>query len=120
MTVLDHARLGDYQQMVQKLRKADIRAELYLGSKNHGIGQQLKYADKRNAPCAIIQGTNEKNDPNGPQVLIKDLAIGAQLGGESKERDDYLQKQAQAQFAVKEAELVDAVKKLLDRHGIKH
>ena len=25
-----------------------------------GIGQQLKYADKRNAPCAVIQGPDEK------------------------------------------------------------
>ena len=120
VTVLDHARLGDYQQMVQRLRHENIRAELYLGSKNHGIGQQLKYADKRRSPCAIIQGTNEKNDPNGPQVLIKDLAIGAQLGGESKAREDYLQKQAQAQFAVKEEDLIEEVKKLLARHGIKH
>jgi histidyl-tRNA synthetase len=53
-------------------------------------------------------------------VQIKDLAIGAQLAGESKERDEYLQKQAQAQFAVKEDKLVDAVRELLHRHGIKH
>jgi histidyl-tRNA synthetase len=120
VTVLDHARLSDYQRMVQKLRDENIRAELYLGSKNHNLGQQLKYADKRRSPCAIIQGSNEKNDPNGPQVLIKDLAIGAQLAGESTERGDYLQKQAQAQFAVKEEDLVDAVRELLARHSIRH
>jgi histidyl-tRNA synthetase len=53
-------------------------------------------------------------------VQIKDLAIGAQLAGESKEREEYLAKQAQAQFAVKEEELVEAVRELLAKHGIKH
>jgi histidyl-tRNA synthetase len=117
VTVFDQSRIADYQKMTQALRNAGIRAEMYLGSKNHNLGQQLKYADKRNAPCAIIQGGDEK--ARG-EVQIKDLAMGAQLAGESKERDEYLQKQAQAQFAVKEENLVDEVKKLLDRHGIKH
>jgi histidyl-tRNA synthetase len=116
VTVLDHARLGGYQKMVQALRNAGIRAELYLGSKNHNIGQQLKYADKRRSPCAIIQGSNEKERG---EVQIKDLAVGAQLAGEAKERDDYLQKQAQAQVAVKEEKLVEEVRALLAKHGIK-
>jgi histidyl-tRNA synthetase len=117
VTVLDRARLANYQKMVQRLRNEGIRAELYLGSKNHNIGQQLKYADKRRSPCAIIQGSNEKERG---EVQIKDLAIGAQLAGEAKERDDYLQKQAQAQVAVKEDKLVDAVRELLVRHSLKH
>ena len=52
-------------------------------------------------------------------MQIKDLAVGAQLAGEAKERDEYLQKQAQAQFAVKEDRLVEAVSELLAQHGIK-
>ena len=52
-------------------------------------------------------------------MQIKDLAVGAQLAGEAKERDDYLQKQAQAQVAVKEEKLVEAVRALLAKHGIK-
>jgi histidyl-tRNA synthetase len=117
VTVLDHARLGDYQKMVQRLRNEGIHAELYLGSKNHNIGQQLKYADKRRSPCAIIQGSNEKEQG---MVQIKDLAVGAQLADDTKERDDYLQKQAQAQVAVKEDKLVDAVRELLVKHSLKH
>ena len=101
--------------MVQTLRNAGIRAELYLGNPKGGLGQQLKYADKRRAPCAIIQGGDEKAQGI---VQIKDLAVGAQLAGESSERADYLQKQSQAQFAVKEADLVKAVRELLKRHGI--
>lgn len=117
VTVFDHSRIADYQKMTQTLRSAGIRAEMYLGSKNHNLGQQLKYADKRRAPCAIIQGGDEKAQG---VVQIKDLAIGAQLAGESTERADYLQKQAQAQFAVKEADLVEAVRELLKRHGIQN
>ncbi len=117
VTVFDQSRIDDYQRMVQTLRKEGIRAEMYLGSKNHGIGQQLKYADKRGAPCAIIQGGDEK--ARG-EVQIKDLAAGAALAGQTTDRDDYLKQQAQAQFAVKEEDLVAEVKKLLAKHGIKH
>jgi histidyl-tRNA synthetase len=116
VTIFDRDRIADYQRMAQTLRNAGIRAELYLGNPKNTLGQQLKYADKRKAPCAIIQGGDEK--ARG-EVQIKDLAVGAQLAGESKERDDYLQKQAQAQFAVKEDRLVDAVRELLAKHGIK-
>ena len=116
VTIFDRERIADYQRMAQTLRNAGIRAELYLGNPKNNLGQQLKYADKRKAPCAIIQGSDEK--ARG-EVQIKDLAVGAQLAGESKEREDYLQKQAQAQSAVKEEKLVEAVRELLQRHGIK-
>ncbi|MEA2975185.1 MAG: histidyl-tRNA synthetase [Alphaproteobacteria bacterium] len=117
VTVFDQSRVADYQRMVQTLRKEGIRAEMYLGSKNHGIGQQLKYADKRGAPCAIIQGGDEKAKG---EVQIKNLILGAEIAGLSKEREDYLKQQAQAQFAVKEEKLVEAVRELLARHGIQH
>jgi histidyl-tRNA synthetase len=114
VTVFDRDRIADYQRMVSALREANIRAELYLGNPKN-IGNQLKYADKRNAPCVVIQGGDEKARN---EVQIKDLVVGAEIAGLSKERDDYLKKQAQAQFAVKEDELVEAVRALLARHGI--
>ena len=52
-------------------------------------------------------------------VQIKDLARGAELAGMSKEREDYLQKQAEAQFAVAEDKLVEAVRQVLERHQVK-
>jgi histidyl-tRNA synthetase len=115
VTIFDRDRIADYQRMAQTLRHAGIRAEMYLGNPNNNLGQQLKYADKRNAPCAIIQGGEEKERG---EVQIKDLAVGAQLAGEAKEREEYLQKQAQAQFAVREDKLVEAVRELLAKHGI--
>jgi histidyl-tRNA synthetase len=113
VTVFDQDRIADYQGMVQQLRAADIRAELYLGSGK--MGPQFKYADKRGAPCVVIQGGNEKEKG---EVQIKDLVIGAELAGLSKDHDDYRRKQAEAQFAVPEADLVAGVRKVLARHGV--
>ncbi len=116
VTVFDQDRLADYQNMVAKLRAAKIRAELYLGSGK--FGPQMKYADKRNAPCVVIQGSDEKNNPAGPQVVIKDLIVGAELAKLEKGREEHLQKQAEAQFAVAEDRLVEAVRQVLARHGL--
>jgi histidyl-tRNA synthetase len=113
VTVLDRDRLADYQRMASALRQAGIRAELYLGSGK--FGAQMKYADRRHSPCVVIQGSDEKAKG---EVQIKDLIVGAELAGLSKERDEYLQKQAQAQFAVPEGRLVEEVKKVLARHGV--
>ena len=112
VTIFDRDRTADYQRMVTSLRNAGIRAELYLGNPKN-MGNQLKYADKRGSPCVIMQGSDEK--ARG-EVLIKDLIVGAEIAGLSTERDDYLKKQAEAQFSVPETELVAAVAKLLARH----
>jgi histidyl-tRNA synthetase len=116
VTVFDRDRMADYQKMAATLRNAGIRAEMYLGNPKNSVGQQLKYADRRGSPCAIIQGGNEKDKG---EVQIKDLILGAEIAGLSKDRDDYLKKQADAQFAVKESELVDAVRKVLARNNVK-
>jgi histidyl-tRNA synthetase len=115
VTVFDCDRIADYQRFVADLRNAGIRAELYLGNPKNNLGTQLKYADRRGAPCAVIQGGDEKARGD---VQIKDLILGAEIAGLSKEREDYLKKQAVAQFAVKEADLVAEVRKLLARHEL--
>jgi len=113
VTVFDKDRIADYQNMVASLRDAGIRAELYLGSGK--FGPQMKYADKRNAPCVVIQGSDEKAKG---EVTIKDLIVGAELAKLEKGRDEHLQKQAEAQRAVPEADLVKAVREVLARHGL--
>ncbi|WP_299205253.1 histidine--tRNA ligase [uncultured Tateyamaria sp.] len=75
VTVMDRARMADYQAMVAELRSAGIRAEVYLGNPKN-FGNQLKYADKRNAPIAIIEGGDEKERG---VVQIKDLYLGAKI-----------------------------------------
>ncbi|ACE99908.1 histidyl-tRNA synthetase [Rhodopseudomonas palustris TIE-1] len=107
--------IAGYQKMVATLRKAGIRAELYLGNPKHSLGQQMKYADKRNSPCAIIQGSDEKQQGI---VQIKDLILGAELASLEKDRDEYLKKQAEAQFSCKEDEMVAKVQELLQRRGV--
>jgi histidyl-tRNA synthetase len=113
VTVFDQDRVADYQRMVSALRAANIRAELYLGGGK--FGAQMKYADKRGSPCVVIQGGNEKEKR---EVQIKDLILGATLT-QTKDRDEYLRKQAEAQFAVAEDKLVDAVRQVLARHDIR-
>jgi len=119
VTVFPDLPISEYQRLVAQLRDAEyapgkkIRAELYLGSGK--FGAQMKYADKRGSPCVVIQGGNEKEKG---EVQIKDLILGAEIAGLSKDRDDYLKKQAEAQFAVKESELVEAVCKVLARNNV--
>jgi len=107
--------IADYQQMVASLRNAGIRAELYLGNPKHSLGQQMKYADRRNAPCAIVQGSDEKARA---KVQIKDLILGAGLT-EIKDREEYLKRQAEAQTEVDSAQLVEAVRQILARHAVR-
>ena len=115
VVVMDRNEIAQYQKFVAMLRGAGIRAELYLGNPKNNLGVQFKYADRRNSPCVVIQGGDEKAKG---EVQIKDLIIGAELAGDTGNRDDYLQKQADAQFAVKESDLVEAVRKVLTRHKV--
>ena len=107
--------IAEYQKMVAALRNANIRAELYLGNPKHSIGQQMKYADRRNSPCAIVQGSDER--ANG-KVQIKDLILGAGLT-DIKDREEYLKKQSEAQYEVDQTRLVEAVREVLARHDVK-
>jgi histidyl-tRNA synthetase len=112
VTVFDKDRLAAYQQMVQKLREAGIRAELYLGSGK--MGPQLKYADKRGAPCVVIQGGDEKAKG---EVQIKDLVEGAKAAAAIASNQEWRETRP-AQFAVKEEKLVEAVREVLARHDV--
>ena len=112
VTVFDRDRIADYQRMVQRLRQANIRAELYLGSGK--MGPQMKYADKRAAPCVIIQGGDEK--ARG-EVQIKDLIEGAKAASAIASHQEWREARP-AQFAVAEDKLVEAVREVLARHGL--
>jgi histidyl-tRNA synthetase len=114
VTVFGAENVPASQKLAANLRKAGIRAELYLGNPKHGIGQQLKYADRRGSPCAVIQGPDEKAKG---EVQLRDLIAGSAPSG-TTDRAEHLKKQAEAQVAVKESDLVDAVRKLLARHSL--
>jgi histidyl-tRNA synthetase len=103
--VLDRAYLTIYQAMVSELRNAKIPSELYLGTS--GLKAQMKYADKRGASLAIIEGEEER--VRG-EVQIKDLAAGAEAAETIASREAWRGVRP-AQFSVPRKELVQAVKR---------
>ena len=107
VTVMDRDRMADYQQMVSDLRSAGIRAEVYLGNPKN-FGNQLKYADKRGSPVAVIEGADEKAKG---VVQIKDLILGAKIA-ESASLEEW--KERPSQYEVPRAELVARVRAILD------
>jgi histidyl-tRNA synthetase len=109
--VMDKDQIAQYQRLVSTLRQAGIKAELYLGGS--GMKAQMKYADKRGSVCVVIQGSDEREKG---QVLIKDLVLGATLSS-APDRDAYLKQQTEAQFAVAEGDIIEAVRKVLARHS---
>jgi histidyl-tRNA synthetase len=114
VTVFDRDRIGDYQKMVASLRSAGIRAELYLGNPKN-MGNQLKYADRRNSPCVIIQGSDEKSRG---EVQIKDLIEGAKAAAAIASNQEWRETRP-AQFSCEENEIVARVREVLARHDVK-
>lgn len=106
VTIMDRQRTGEYQTMVRRLRDAGIRAELYLGNPRN-FGNQLKYADRRGAPIAVIQGEDEA--ARGV-VQIKDLKLGAELAA-SLSHEEW--RDQPAQFECPEADMVEEIRKRL-------
>ena len=107
---MDRDRMADYQAMVGELRQAGIRAEVYLGNPKN-FGNQLKYADRRASPVAIIEGGEEKDRG---VVQIKDLILGAKIA-ENATLEEW--KSRPSQFEVPRAELVARVLEILDGQG---
>ncbi|KRR08375.1 histidine--tRNA ligase [Bradyrhizobium jicamae] len=114
VTVFDRDRVADYQKMVAELRNANIRAELYLGNPKN-MGNQLKYADRRNSPCVIIQGSDEK--ARG-EIQIKDLIEGAKAAAAIASNQEWRETRP-AQFSCGESEIVAKVREVLARHDVK-
>ena len=100
--------MAAYQTMCADLRNNGIRAEVFLGGGN--MAKQLKYADKRAAPIAIIEGGDERAQGI---VTLKDLALGTRLAAEIETNEEW--KTQPAQITVPRADLVGEVRKMLDR-----
>ena len=108
VTVMDRDRMADYMAMAGELRGAGVRAEVYLGNPKD-FGKQLKYADKRGAPIAVIQGADEA--ARGV-VILKDLILGAQIA-QSATLEEW--KGRPAQVEVPRGDLVSHVRAMLGR-----
>jgi len=103
----DTKSLGRYQKMVAELRQAGIRAEMYLGGS--GMKPQMKYADRRKAPCVVIQGGDERAKG---EVQVKDMVVGAALAADISGHEAYKEARP-GQVTVPESELVATVQGML-------
>ncbi|HKL04969.1 MAG TPA: histidine--tRNA ligase [Roseovarius sp.] len=110
VTVMDRDRMADYQDMVADLRRAGIRAEVYLGNPKN-FGNQMKYADRRGSPVAVIVGSDEFDRD---VVQIKDLILGAKIA-ENATLEEW--KERPSQFEVPRADLVAKVREIIDGQG---
>jgi histidyl-tRNA synthetase len=114
VTVMDGdvEAMGRYQRFAQALRNEGIRAEMYQGNWKK-FGNQLKYADRRGSPIAIIQGGDERAEG---VVQIKDLIEGKRLSGEITDNTEWREARV-AQRMVPEADLVETVKEILGQQA---
>jgi len=110
----DAAAMGDCMALAAELRAAfaahNIKraAEVYLGGS--GPKAQLKYADKRGAPAAVIVGGDEVRDNT---VSIKNLRLGAQVAASAEDRDAWNKARGQVQVTAPRGEMVATVLKML-------
>ncbi|KQI69157.1 histidine--tRNA ligase [Loktanella sp. 3ANDIMAR09] len=107
VTVMDKARMADYQNMVAELRQAGIRAEVYLGNPKN-FGNQLKYADKRDSPIAVIAGGDEFDRD---VVQIKDLILGAEIAKDATAEE---WKDRPQQVEVPRTEMLARIRQMLE------
>jgi histidyl-tRNA synthetase len=109
--VLDRAAIAESLALARDLRAAGFRAEAYTGES--GMKAQLKYADRRGAAIAIMEGADEKERG---EVTLKDLALGAELAKSVTERADWVSARP-AQRAVARARLVEELRIMLGQSG---
>jgi histidyl-tRNA synthetase len=110
VTVMDRdtESMSRYQNYTQLLRNAGVRAEMYQGNPKD-FPKQLKYADRRGCPIAIIQGGNERAEG---KIIIKDLIEGKRIA--QTITDNALWKQAKAgEEIINENELLEKVIEML-------
>ncbi|MBY6092399.1 histidine--tRNA ligase [Maritimibacter alkaliphilus] len=111
VTVMDRDRMADYMAIVAELRNAGLRAEVYLGNPKN-FGNQLKYADKRQSPAAVIVGPDEWN---AKVVQVKDLILGAKIA-ENATLEEW--KERPSQYEVPRDQLVAKLREILAANGL--
>ena len=97
--------MADYFAVAGELRAAGIAAEVYLGTS--GMRPQMKYADRRLSPAAVIIGDDEIA---AGTVTIKDLDLGRELAAGRRRQRRLARRAARARSPSPRAELVAAVR----------
>jgi len=106
IVVFDEELMPEYQKVAAELRAHDIETEIYYGNAK-GLKKQFQYADKRNAPLAIMIGSNEIE--NGV-VSVKDLVMG-RAGSDIQDKDEWRKK---VQSEVKREDLIAFIQEKLN------
>jgi histidyl-tRNA synthetase len=104
----DASRMSDYFALASELRSAGIAAEVYLGSS--GMKAQMKYADRRLSPAAVILGEDEID---AGTVTVKDLDLGRALSAGVADNAAW-REQRPGQTTIPRSELVGAIRRILD------
>ena len=112
VTVFDRDRLADYQGMAASCAMP-ASAPSFISAIRRTRGQQFKYADKRNAPCAVIQGGDEKAKG---EVQIKDLILGARARSDKQGPRRSPAEAGAGAIRGAGSRLVEAVRNVLKRH----
>ena len=105
--VFAEADMAHYLEAVAELRNAGIAAELYLG--RAGMKAQMKYADRRGSPAAIMLGGDEIA---AGQVTIKDLDAGRALAAGVADNEEWKTARP-GQSVVARSDLVATVRGIL-------
>ena len=106
VTVMDPEQMSSYQDMAAELREAGIRAEVFLGNARN-FGRQMKYADRRDAPVAVIEGSEERRSGT---VQLKDLALGRRIAETATQAE---WKARPSQIEVPRTDIVAEIRRLL-------
>ena len=104
-------RMADYFAVASEIRAAGIPAEVYLGSS--GMRPQMKYADRRLSPAAIILGDDEIA---AGTVTVKDLDLGRDLAAKVTDNEQW-RAERPGQQTVPRAELIKVLRAILAAAG---
>ena len=104
----DAEGMADYFAMAAELRAAGVAAEVYLGSS--GMKAQMRYADRRLSPAAVIVGGDERA---AGQVTIKDLDLGRELAAKVSDNQSW-RGERPGQVTVRRDELVATIQRILE------
>jgi histidyl-tRNA synthetase len=105
--VFDQDQMTAYFAAAAELRAAGIPAEVYLGSS--GMRPQMKYADRRMAPAAVIMGGDEIA---AGTVTIKDLDLGRALSAGVADNESW-RAERPGQMTVPREQMVAAIAQII-------
>ncbi|ESQ79600.1 histidine--tRNA ligase [Asticcacaulis sp. YBE204] len=100
--------MGEYFKLAAEIRAAGLAVEVYLG--RSGMKAQMKYADRRLSPAAVMLGGDEL--ANGT-VTIKDLDQGRELAGKISDNKEWREARP-GQVTLPRAEAINHLKSIVN------